>query len=155
MITFILYWLAGINKGFMDTLQFRKGTNRLSSSKQSRSFYGTNNWERKYKEDEQGELIPAPDSLYYKAFNLKYKERFPGSATLFVWLADGWHFHQALRTFCILGALLCIYLESIPGWLLLSEQSWHNLLIIAIAFQLPHNLLFELFYSNLLIRKQS
>lgn len=48
------------------------------------------NWNRKYKEPKE----PAPTTWYYKLAVLKYKERFPGSGTIFVSLTDGYHFSQ-------------------------------------------------------------
>jgi hypothetical protein len=82
------------------------------------NFWGSNSWERKW--EWQGSLIhrgnqtervftKAPKTWYYKLFNLKYKERFPGSATAFVALTDGYHASQfvALMSFC--GAIAIHY----------------------------------------------
>lgn len=61
------------------------------------SFWGVGSWLRKYA------AAPAPDNWYYRFFKLEYKERFPGSATIFVMFTDGYHLSQAV--FLI---LLCI-----------------------------------------------
>lgn len=54
--------------------------------------YWSNDGRSKYKKG----LPPAPDNWYYRFFKIKYKERFPGSATLFVSLTDGYHSSQML-----------------------------------------------------------
>lgn len=41
-------------------------------------------------------LIYAPNTWYYRWFKIKYKERFPGSATIFVFVTDAYHLFQAL-----------------------------------------------------------
>lgn len=53
-------------------------------------FWDSQAWRRKYKWD-NGTPVPAPSTYYYKLFNLKYKEKFPGSATIFVSLTDCYH----------------------------------------------------------------
>ena len=69
---FSCFFLLGAFKGCMD---WQMKTNSGS-------------WIDKYKQP----LEPAPDSWYYKMYNLKYKERFFLSATLLVVLTDWWHF---------------------------------------------------------------
>lgn len=68
------------------------------------SFWDASSWKRKYKVKwlrsrdgnlpDFGQFIPALDNWYYRFFKIKYKERFPGSATIFVSLTDGYHFMQ-------------------------------------------------------------
>lgn len=49
-----------------------------------------NNYNRKYKQP----LEKAPSTWYYKFTVLKYRERFPGSGSIFVALTDGMHLMQ-------------------------------------------------------------
>ena len=62
----------------------------------------SSSWENKYKNP----LTPAPGTWYYKAFNLKYKERFPLSATQLVFLTDAWHFAGTLEILTLISILL-------------------------------------------------
>ena len=73
--------LAGLLNGLADRVLFREG------------YFspGTDHWKRKYKRASGGQLVPAPNTWYYRFFNLKYKERFPLSATLLVFIVDKWH----------------------------------------------------------------
>lgn len=58
------------------------------------SFWGKSSDLKKYKWD----FVPvdAPNNWYYRFFKIKYKERFPLSATALVFLTDGYHFCQFL-----------------------------------------------------------
>lgn len=72
----------------------------------SGGFFDEDGWMRKYKvtwtEDVnmdfmnrwQFEIHPAPKTWYYRFFKIKYKERFPMSATLLVFLTDAYHLMQ-------------------------------------------------------------
>jgi len=66
------------------------------------SFWGNNSWMRKYNYTEDMYRTPLPDNWYYNTFKIEYKERFPGSATIFVFMTDGWHLMQ----FVFLNSLL-------------------------------------------------
>src|SRR6478736_5466835 len=56
------------------------------------SFWGDRSYNRKY----DRRMIIAPATWYYRFFEIKYKERFPGSATVFVALTDGYHLMQLI-----------------------------------------------------------
>lgn len=60
------------------------------------------NWNRKYKQP----LEQAQTTWYYKLAVLKYKERFPGSGTIFVALTDGYHFSQLLFKVSLMLAIV-------------------------------------------------
>jgi len=60
------------------------------------------NWNRKYKHP----LQPAPTIWYYKLAVLKYKERFPGSGTIFVSFTDGYHFSQLMFKLSLMLAIV-------------------------------------------------
>jgi len=66
-------------------------------------FFAENGWLTKY----EGQYVDssvgvvygyteAPNNWYYKLFNIKYKERFLGSATIFVMFTDSYHCFQFL-----------------------------------------------------------
>jgi hypothetical protein len=79
--------------------------------KLSGDFWEQDSWQRKWLWRgtiiEGGRIerffVVAPTTWYYKLFNLKYKERFPGSATVFVALTDGYHLFQMLFLLLISG----------------------------------------------------
>lgn len=56
-------------------------------------FWDKDSYKNKYDYPVDG-IEPAPQNWYYKLFKIKYKERFPGSATIFVTLTDGYHLTQ-------------------------------------------------------------
>lgn len=55
-------------------------------------FWGDRSYNRKY----ASPLVYAPASWYYRVNDIKYRERFPGSATVFAGLTDGYHLCQAV-----------------------------------------------------------
>jgi hypothetical protein len=91
------------------------------------SFWGKESWILKYAYTENAyqvrTLIKAPTTYYYKLFNLKYKERFPGSATVFVALTDGYHLCQLLFLLLISGAI-AVHTENVILWLLIYRAAF-------------------------------
>lgn len=73
------------------------------------SFFGNLSHWRKYKNP----MEMAPDKWYYRFFKIPYKERFPGSATIFVWLTDGYHLTQ----FIMITVLMVILSILMNSWL--------------------------------------
>jgi hypothetical protein len=75
------------------------------------SFWGKESWRRKYKRYINVEhmktytLINAPDTPYYRFFKLKYKEAFPWSATLLVFVTDGFHLTQWFMIKFVIAAI--------------------------------------------------
>lgn len=49
---------------------------------------------------------PVEDKWYYFGFLPRYKERFPYSSTVFVFLTDAWHLFKALMLGCIMLAVV-------------------------------------------------
>jgi hypothetical protein len=49
---------------------------------------------------------PAEDKWYYFGFVPLYKERFPYSSTIFVWITDAWHLFKAIMLTCIMAAIV-------------------------------------------------
>jgi hypothetical protein len=64
----------------------------------------------------QGPPMPAPDNWYYRRFRIPYRERFPGSATIFSCLTDGFHAAQWCFSLCLVGALLTFYNPADNAW---------------------------------------
>lgn len=74
------------------------------------SFWGKESWKRKYARSVHsriGEysLIYPPETPYYKFFKIKYKEAFPWSATLLVFVTDGFHLAQWLMIKFVIAAI--------------------------------------------------
>jgi hypothetical protein len=59
-----------------------------------RAFWDEDSYLRKYKLTNEGTVIVAPQNWYYRFFKIKYKERFPLSATFLVAFTDGMHLMQ-------------------------------------------------------------
>jgi hypothetical protein len=99
-----------------------QGKLTLMNTTEGFSFWGVTSWRRKYDRETGPKggkvLIQAPTTWYYKLFNLKYKERFPGSATVFVALTDGYHLMQFLFLLLISGAI-AVHTENWLLWLLI------------------------------------
>lgn len=57
------------------------------------SFWGASSSVRKYKYI-NGKIQSAPNNWYYRLTKLKYKERFPLSGSILVFLTDGAHLMQ-------------------------------------------------------------
>ena len=65
------------------------------------NFWGHDGYIRKYKLKYGGQLELAPDNWYYRFFKIKYKERFPLSATFLVNFTDGYHMCQSISLICL------------------------------------------------------
>lgn len=72
-------------------------------------FWGKVSWARKYKrilDTKQATIfVPAPNNWYYRLFKIRYKERFPLSATALVFLTDGFHLMQTIFFACLVAAM--------------------------------------------------
>jgi hypothetical protein len=97
-------------------------------------FWDQSSWSRKYAVNASGSLTKAPTGYYYKLFNLKYKERFPGSATVFVALTDGYHMMQMVFLLCISAAIAIHY-----------DRWFISLIIIRAAFGIVFTICYKLF----------
>lgn len=81
------------------------------------SFWGGKTYLRKYKFP----LDSNVNNWYYRFFKIKYKERFPLSATFLVFLTDGYHLNQAL--FMLFVSLSVTFALGFSWWLLLGVWS--------------------------------
>lgn len=63
---------------------------KLKWSKEDDSFWGEHSYTRKY----ANPFEPPKENWYYRVFKIGYLERFPLSATVLVFLTDGYHLAQ-------------------------------------------------------------
>lgn len=104
MITTILSFLSFALGVFCYSIKELQSHNKLRWMSDVYGFWDENSYRRKYKETKpEGWVIDAPNNWYYRFFKIKYKERFPLSATLLVSLTDGAHLMQTAfkLLFCI------------------------------------------------------
>lgn len=87
----ILWIGVGMSNGWKD----RSALNRFKRAYWNKS----EGWLFKWKLDEDGERILNDKKRWYYLwrFTPKYKERFWGSSTAFVFLTDGWHLLQFIQ----------------------------------------------------------
>jgi hypothetical protein len=83
---------------------------------------------------------------YYNTFRLKYIERFPGSATIFVFLTDGWHLSQFFRVlFIMLAIVAAFHVEpNVPR-----PTVWASIALVAF----PDKIAFWFFYTRVFRKK--
>ena len=79
-------------------------------SKNPYGFWGKESYKRKYKKSSYSQvgsysLVDAPNTTYYKFFKIKYKEKFPWSATMLVFVTDGFHLAQWFMIKFIIAAI--------------------------------------------------
>ena len=87
--------------------------------------------------------LPAYSHWYY--FGLyypEYKERFPFSSTVFVFVTDGWHLMQF---FCLNSSAFCIVYAA--------ELNLKDSFLFYGLIKLSYAVFFNLFYDSKLIRK--
>jgi hypothetical protein len=98
---------------------------KLRWSKESGGFWSNFSWTRKYKSFENNgiDLVDAPNTWYYRFFKIKYKERFPLSATFLVNFTDGYHACQSLSFLSLAG---CVYVFSGINFLII----WGLILLV-------------------------
>ena len=94
-------------------------------------FWSVHSWKHKYG------MGAAPKNWYYRLFKIKYKERFPLSATLLVSLTDGYHLMQLF--FKLLLCVAIVFYTPLFGW-------W-DLLIYFVVFGVVFTVCYRLFQS--------
>lgn len=106
--------IAVILASFTHAIMERIALYKVTKFDDPYSFLGSESWKRKYKKHPSSNsqmylTYPAPNNWYYKFFGIRYKERFPGSATVFVFLTDGYHLVQWFMIKAILIAVVADY----------------------------------------------
>jgi hypothetical protein len=110
---FILIVISGLVWGFFSKNLFGHSVRRDNQA----GFWGKESWLRKYKLDHINRPILAKKSLYNKVFKLKYQERFPLSATLLVFLTDGYHLTQFIAVNSLLLEIALLTHQTLTTYL--------------------------------------
>jgi hypothetical protein len=97
-------------------------------------FWSKESWTLKYKWKSVPNMF-APDTWYYRTFEIPYKERFPGSATIFVSLTDGYHLVQMF-----MKILLCLCIVTYRDYF-----GWYDAIGYWILFGIFFTLTYKLF----------
>ena len=135
VLSVVLYALAGLFNGVMDTLQFHYESSPFP--KGSLFWNPVISWRNKYK---NGDSSQGP--------------RFPGSTTIFVLLTDGWHLMKALN---LASYRLALVFVGAAFWQF-SETPWQNTAswaAIWVALIFVHSGGFHLTYSIILKRRNN
>ncbi len=103
------------------------GKLKWSDDREWFNFWGRLSYFNKYK-------VPttlAPKTWYYRFFKVQYKERFPGSATIFVAFTDGYHLSQ------------WIMINSLTAIIAILLQSWIAFIVVRVIWWLVFNLCYK------------
>lgn len=137
MISAILIFCAGAFRGYSELVGFHHDDTIFSGKKAPTSFFGSRQYLRKYKVVswrnadlnfflDAGATVQRPlNNWYYKLFSIRYKERFPLSATMLVVFTDSFHLSNFLMSMSFVTALYFAEghnLIMIPVYLL----AWHT-----------------------------
>lgn len=158
---FILYIIAAISKSIMDTIKFHWSDSKFSNIK-NRFWYEwfQSTGSKKYKTDSNGNFIPldkAP-AYYLWLYKPKYKELFWYSTTALVLFTDAWHFFQLIMLTGLQLIIISLILKPIDISLVhgLPLIDIINLLLLSlIILKFIWGVIFELFYSNILLIKKT
>ncbi|MEL6835234.1 MAG: hypothetical protein AAFP77_19700 [Bacteroidota bacterium] len=123
IIVATLCFLAGLANGIGDALQFRYKQS-FAADWNPEFWNPKKSFTAKYAKDKEGVLIPAPDKLYYRLFNLQYKERFPLSATALSWATDAWHLAKCVFNTSLQLALALLIIAAFTQWKNKEWQRW-------------------------------
>lgn len=98
IISIALIFLSGLMKGLRDFVAFKTTKNRPE-----------NTWKNKYSEP----LKPTTVAPWYYMWIYKpsYKEKYPYSSTLLVFLTDKWHLYESIRGFLVSSSISIMYTE--------------------------------------------
>lgn len=102
MIVFVLIALAGMFNAAYEILY--TGFNQSIFSELKANFWNPlKSWQNKW-----ASPFPQPYIPYWYYFGVfpKYKEKFPYSSTILVWVTDAWHVFKALMLLCIMTAIV-------------------------------------------------
>jgi hypothetical protein len=92
-------------------------------------FWGHDSYIRKYKLVKGARLSPGV-GWYYKFFKIKYKERFPLSATFLVLATDGYHLCQSLFFFFLSLGIYLTGINIFDYWLWDFLTVWFGVLFV-------------------------
>lgn len=138
----MIFWaIACFFYGVQSVLKFRYDVSVFAAW--GDRFYRWSNPDLSYQRKYQYPTT-APKNLYYRIFRLKYKEKFPLSATLLAPVTDAFHMAQLLTGIALVGAILGFNYEIQSAW----EYLW-----IALTYKVSWSAFHEFCFSWLLIRR--
>lgn len=124
-IGFILFILAGMSEGVMDTLQFHYSNSHFYNFK-NKSFWDPSiSWQNKYKNNDP---LDGPKFLF--------------STNLLVGITDGWHLFKLLRTFFIFAGVFFIFMDCQTPFHCLIDVMIARI-IFGVSFSLSYDYLFR------------
>lgn len=126
ILTCFLLALSGLFKAVSDILQ-HKYKNSLFVRFNPYFFDPNLSWKNKYKDKDP-----------------KNGANFLGSTTVFVFLTDAWHLSNFIKLSCFQLAIAINFADNLL-----------NIFIYFLVFKIVHNVVFELFYSKILVKKTS
>jgi len=134
MISLLLMIITGALNAAMDIL-FTGYSSSIFSNFNSSWWNPQESWKWKW-----ADPLQSPEkNWWYFGFYPRYKERFPYSSTIFVWVTDAWHFIKALMILCIVYAIV-LYTPIIS-----SSVDW---LIYYIAWTFTFTIFFDYIYRK-------
>lgn len=113
MVSLVFFLLASMLWAGMNFITFYRNTVRLFPN----DFMGPLSWKRKYAQPM--EYWPESSRNWYqRLFGIEYTERFPGSATIFVFVTDLYHLLQFFFLWCITISIAAVGFSfgQQPGW---------------------------------------
>ncbi len=152
LLAVFFYLCSAVAKAACDTMMFRYDTSVFQRWPQFCNLIELS-WRNKYETSQTKPgiriFIKGRHRLqewYYRTFNLKYYERFPGSATVFVFLTDGWHLAGFLRALLTTASIwFAFHVE---------PEISRTVKLIAIAvIMFGDSVVFQLFYSKYFLKK--
>lgn len=124
-IGLILFILAGMSEGVMDTLQFHYSSSIFYNFKNKLFWNPQISWQNKYKNGDPTEGA-----------------KFPFSTNLLVGLTDGWHLFKFLRTFFIFAGIFFIFMNCQTPFHCLIDVMVARI-IFGVSFSLSYDYLFK------------
>lgn len=152
LMVMICMAVAAMANAVMDKLTFHYGKSIFPQGEEKLIGMGkdwwhpnSGSWKNKYAMDESGDLIPNNHSpwYYFGLVTPAYKEAFPLSSTVLVFVTDAWHLFQAimLTSFQLAIALPLVSALGLRWW-------W--VLIALLPLKFIWGITFTLFFHRLL-----
>lgn len=135
MITFILVTLAGIFNAVMDKIAFNYSSS-IFKNLNPRFWNLKESWKNQWK----WPLEPFTGRYYFGLYKPRYRENFPYSSTVLVWMTDAWHLAKAI----MLGLLMLAITNYTPVL---------GLLLDSLIYYCAFTICFTYFYSYILKSK--
>lgn len=140
-IIFLLI-LAGISNSIMDTIKFRFYESKLKFI--SKEWFLPDSWKLKWKWKNNQRILNNKKLWYYLwLYKPQYKEAFPYSTTILVFLTNAWHFFQFIMLSSFQAAI-SITISMVYCF------NWWQFIVIFFIIKIIYNSTFELFWKKIL-----